>query len=160
VGKRETAMSEASHQHEEESTLSLHRRVDEVCLRFERAWKAGPRPALEDYMGDTPEPERALLCRELIALDLAYRHREGETPRKEDYAGRFPFLCLPSQLHDTPQVACEELSLDVPPNQGSSAFAEPGERRFLEPGTLIDQCRIERLLGFGGMGEVYLAEHM
>jgi tRNA A-37 threonylcarbamoyl transferase component Bud32 len=33
------------------------------------------------------------------------------------------------------------------------------ERRFLEPGTFIDQCRIERLLGYGGMGEVYLPEH-
>jgi hypothetical protein len=27
--------------------LCLQRRVDEVCLRFERAWKAGQRPALE-----------------------------------------------------------------------------------------------------------------
>ena len=29
--------------------LSLERRVDEVCLRYEQAWKAGGRPRPEDY---------------------------------------------------------------------------------------------------------------
>jgi hypothetical protein len=34
------------------------RRPDQVCDRFEAAWKAGQRPRLEDFLGDTPEAGR------------------------------------------------------------------------------------------------------
>jgi hypothetical protein len=38
--------------------LTLARQVDEVCCRFEAAWKEGPRPRIEDYLGDLAEPAR------------------------------------------------------------------------------------------------------
>jgi hypothetical protein len=67
-------------------------RVDAVCLRFEEAWRAAARkrPRLEQYLVDTPEPARRKLLYELLALELAYRHREGERPVPEEYAPRFP----------------------------------------------------------------------
>jgi hypothetical protein len=53
------------------------RHVDEVCLRFEAALRAarggGAWPRRDDYLGDTPEPERSLLARELEALEGDYR---------------------------------------------------------------------------------------
>jgi hypothetical protein len=39
-----------------------------VCDRFELAWQASQRPRIEDYLDDTPEPERSILLRELVAL--------------------------------------------------------------------------------------------
>jgi hypothetical protein len=60
-------------------SLSLARRINDVCNRFERAWQAGPRPRLEDFLADTPEPERSALLRELIALDIDYRRRASTT---------------------------------------------------------------------------------
>src|SRR5438552_1479998 len=39
--------------------LSVQRRVDAVCQRFEAAWKAGQCPPIEPYLGETPEPERS-----------------------------------------------------------------------------------------------------
>jgi hypothetical protein len=36
--------------HEEDLAVSLQWRIDQVCLRFENAWKAGQRPPLEAYL--------------------------------------------------------------------------------------------------------------
>ena len=42
------------------SPLTINR-MDEVCDRFEAAWKVGLRPRIEDYLG-------ALLCQSLLVL--------------------------------------------------------------------------------------------
>jgi WD40 repeat protein/serine/threonine protein kinase len=89
-------MTESSWSGSESLPLSLARRVDAVCSRFEIAWQntgpTGSRPRIEDYLGDTPEPERLALLRQLIPLDANYRRRAGEDPRAEDYHRRFPAL--------------------------------------------------------------------
>src|SRR5690242_19312880 len=62
-------------------------RVDEVCRRFEAAWKAhladrsgATRPRVEDYAEALQEADRQLMERELRAVDAAYARRlEGET---------------------------------------------------------------------------------
>ncbi len=73
--------------------VSLARRVDQICLHFEAAWSAAAnaaiRPQIEDYLAETPEPERSILLRELLALELAYRVERGETPRLTEYRQRF-----------------------------------------------------------------------
>src|SRR5262245_47136324 len=74
--------------------LSVLERVDQVCDRFEAALpEAGqqtPRPRIEDYLGDTPQPARSLLLAQLLGLELEYRHAAGEKPSLEDYQARFP----------------------------------------------------------------------
>jgi WD40 repeat protein/tRNA A-37 threonylcarbamoyl transferase component Bud32/tetratricopeptide (TPR) repeat protein len=75
---------------------SLARRIEDVCTRFERAWKSArtgeQRPRIEDFLGDAPEPDCSLLLGELIALDAEYRRGAGEDPTAGDYQGRFPAL--------------------------------------------------------------------
>ena len=65
--------------------LSVAERLDAVCDRFEAAWGSGLRPRIGDYLEGVAEPERAVLARELIALDLHYRHRRAEVPQVTDY---------------------------------------------------------------------------
>jgi WD40 repeat protein/serine/threonine protein kinase len=100
--------------------------LDKICDRFEAAWQAAvapdQRPRIEDYLRDTPAPVQGLLIRELIALDMAYRRRHGETPTGEDYCRRFPDL-EPAFLNDTfaaPQTAGPTAS-DSPLEQGPAA---------------------------------------
>jgi hypothetical protein len=67
-------------------------RIDEVCDRFEAAWKAGPAPRLEDYLDSAHVPERTMLLRHLLAVELGYRRRRGERPTAHEYRHRFPRL--------------------------------------------------------------------
>ena len=78
-------------------SLSLQQRVDGVCLAFEAAWRVHaanpegqPRPRLEDVLDQAAESDRPLLFRELLAVELAYRRQQGDTPQVEDYQARFP----------------------------------------------------------------------
>jgi O-acetyl-ADP-ribose deacetylase (regulator of RNase III) len=70
--------------------LSLDQRVDEVCDRFEKAWKDGQGPRIEDYLAEVPEPDRVPLFGELLALEIELRCNAGERPMLEEYAPRFP----------------------------------------------------------------------
>ncbi len=70
--------------------LAAARRVEEVCRRFEGAWRAGQRPRLEDYLGEAHEPEQPVLLRELLRRELACRRQSGETPTAAEYEQRFP----------------------------------------------------------------------
>jgi hypothetical protein len=48
--------------------------IDAACEVFEAIWQAalagGPRPYIEDHLGEVSEKERPLLLRELILLEL------------------------------------------------------------------------------------------
>jgi serine/threonine protein kinase len=90
--------------------------------------------------------------------------RRGETTQLGDWATTDPEdrdklarLRLVSRLHDALQMLREDS--DILPAPVCTSPEGGAARQFLEPGMVIEQCRIERLLGYGGMGEVYLAEH-
>src|SRR5262249_39787080 len=70
--------------------LTLVDRVDRACDAFEAAWRAGPRPRLEDFLGELPEPGRSALLRELLAAELELRRASGERPTPDEYSPRFP----------------------------------------------------------------------
>jgi len=67
----------------------LQKRMDEACDRFETAWKAGERPAIEDYLVGASEPERSVLLRELLKLEIELRCNDGASPLLDEYRQRF-----------------------------------------------------------------------
>ncbi len=75
---------------DEPPSEALLQRVDQVCDAFEAEWQAGRQPRIEQFLTDAPAAEQARLLRELLALELEYRHRNQEWPQPADYLRRFP----------------------------------------------------------------------
>jgi tRNA A-37 threonylcarbamoyl transferase component Bud32 len=64
--------------------------ADPICDRFERAWRAGERPRIEDYLAGTSEAGRLIVLRELMAAERELRQRAGERIDPQEYEARFP----------------------------------------------------------------------
>lgn len=92
-------------------SASLFLRIDETCDRFERCWKSGQGPRIEDYLGAVGKADRRELLRELLLLDLEYRTKDGESPSAAEYQARFP--------EDAQLI--EETFRQIPQAQGSEA---------------------------------------
>lgn len=71
------------------SDLSRDRLFDQICTRFEQAWRAGDRPRIEEYQAGS-DSGGEVLRQELLLLEIFHRIRLGETPSLEEYRVRFP----------------------------------------------------------------------
>jgi serine/threonine protein kinase/formylglycine-generating enzyme required for sulfatase activity len=71
--------------------LATRIELDGVCDAFAKAWEAGGRPRIEDYLGARAEPERTILFLMLLDREIALRMKGGQEPQLGDYVERLPF---------------------------------------------------------------------
>jgi serine/threonine protein kinase len=143
-------MKEASRSGRGTLPLEVAQRLDGICDRFEQAWQAvaagAPRPRLEDYVAEVTASEvRPELLRELIPLEIAYRHDHGEEPQAAEYQCRFPDL-------DPTWLA--SVLAPSPDQQSAKPAAEPAEGTRTQR-LRCPQCQSPILLA-DGQGEVVL----
>jgi serine/threonine protein kinase len=129
------------------------RRVEEICVCFEDAWKAGRRPRIEDYLNDVPEPERSHLLRELLALELVYRRQGGERPTEEDYRQRFAEHA--ELVKAAFQNAAEAMGKAESSAQQVSTGPVPAHADEPAQPIQLGRYKIIAKLGQGGFGVVY-----
>lgn len=114
------------------------RQIEQICDRFEAAWKDGQRPRLEAYLSQADAHLHSALLRELLPLDWEYRMRAGDQPQASEYQTRFP--AAGSMLETIGREVAAATSVSGVPTQ-------------------LGRYRIVRQVGRGGMGVVYEGVH-
>ncbi len=145
-------------------------RIDRICDRFEAAWRNGEKPSIDDHIADSTEPERSILWRELVTIEVQYRRMANDEPTINEYESRFPeqrqFLQVLLSAHTpgAPSARGSKTPMAFSrPENGQPASATNHEEPSPNFGdgvatgsTLGDYVLLDKI-GTGGMGLVYRA---
>jgi serine/threonine protein kinase len=135
---------------------------------FEKAWKGGLGPRIEEYLAEVPEADRVPLFRELLALEIELRCNDSEMPTPEEYHRRFGehiklidavFANAPCDADSGPPGSGEGATTPHPsPSVGSAVGPGlPSPSGSPPAPDYIGRYKVVRRLGGGTFGDVYLA---
>ena len=129
------------------------RRVTTLWDDQRHRWLRGKRLSVEEYLTVLPPPLRDEVLLDLIYGEFVLRLEEGENPRWEDYATRFPeqrgAIRRQLQMHE----------VLTPVETESRSRTTPKEAAPPEGPTEIAGYRVVAMLDAGGQGQIFRGVH-
>ncbi|MGZ0163015.1 MAG: protein kinase domain-containing protein [Planctomycetales bacterium] len=135
-----------------------------IRIDLNRRLKLGEQVCIDEYLRQVPELRAAEV--ELVALlidEHSMRTEAGQVVTFDEYARRFPehVDTLRNELGLTDDRTGSPAAVEDATSEPGGISAEPVDgNEQLDPGKVIGDFRIERLLGAGGVSRVFLATQL
>ncbi len=131
--------------------------LERIVQEFEHAWAQNQPPPLDKLLPVTAHRRlrRAVLV-ELVHIDYEFRLKAGDQVDPVEYVQQFPELAAEAKLLDDLVAAAQtqdQQQPETPPKSGTV------ELSATMPGSLLGSYTVLDLIGAGGMGMVFKAEH-
>jgi len=120
-------------------------RIDKLADQFEKDWKAGGRPRIDDYLNRAGDLDHSALLRELIVLEWDLWLEAGQQPKLSDYLEQFP---------DDESIVREAVAF-VEARRGEGLRDDEEQDESVPD--MIDRYAVDKELGSGGFAKVFLA---
>ena len=139
-----------------ELSLEQLRLIDAAASQFERAWGTSKRLSIEGVLAELPRDLHQAALRELIVVEIELRRSAGEEVTAAEFRARFPVdLEVISELLEAAPLSANEVTSHHEASfgtlQATIAYTDDAA------GTEIGPYTLERQLGEGGMGVVWVA---
>ena len=129
-------------------TLVQQEKIDCLASEFEQEFRAGRKPQIEEYIEKLPEL-RTFLLKELLAVELELRQEDCDQLDQAEFQNRFPA--------DAKVIAAAFAPFDAPTGTVPHSI-ETSDTLDEDPTpTRLGRYEVQRVLGRGGCGVVYLA---
>jgi ribosomal protein S27E len=107
--------------------IDIRRQINACCQEFEKAWKEGKTPSIEEFLSRVTQASQAQLLKELLLLELNYR-RDERGMRLTDsqvcalHPRLMPDIAEQLQLLRQSPLGKSPATIDVPPPVPASSY--------------------------------------
>jgi len=151
-------------------SLNEQTQIEDVCERFETAWRNGDTPALEHALQGWDGQLRFVLLRELLPIEWHYRRQQNQTTLRaeellklhESLATEIESVLPELELQEATNSLTAAPTVSAPPPVSEVTPRTPKPAESTPDDTLpehIGKYRVLALLDSGGQGDVYRVVH-